>query len=180
MRSTVHEHCDELCRAGRPGISREARKHGGGHHGAIASHHSTNFRALSLFRILIPETPRCFRAQRWVRISLRTLHLVGVAGLGGGFLYSVDQTVWMPYLTLTFLTGVAMVGIELWSTGLWLIQLRGLSVVIKLALIVWLLQTEHFQLPLFMAVIVISGVISHAPGTVRYFSVFHWRRLDGL
>ncbi len=137
-------------------------------------------RAVSLFRLLVPETPRVFPAQRWARITLRTLHLIGVAGLGGGFLYGAGQAMWMPYLSLTFYTGVAMVAIELWSTGLWLIQLRGLSVVIKLGLIAWMLRSDQLDLPLFIAVVAISGVISHAPGAVRYFSVFHWRRLDGL
>lgn len=149
-------------------------------HGAIALHDSTILCALSLFRLLVPETPRVFPAQRWARISLRTLHLIGVAGLGGGFLYGAEPAMWMPYLWLTVVTGVIMVVIELWTTGLWLIQLRGLSVVIKLALIAWMLRADHIELPLFMAVIVISGVISHAPGAVRYFSVYHGRRIDKL
>ena len=135
---------------------------------------------LRLFRLLIPETPRVFPALRWVRITLRTVHLVGVAGLGGGFLYGADPAMWMPYLWITVVTGVVMVGVELWSTGLWLIQVRGLSVVVKLGLIAWLLRADHLELPLLMAVIVISGVVSHAPADLRYFSVFHWRRVDGL
>ena len=121
-----------------------------------------------------------FPALRWVRITLRTVHLVGVAGLGGGFLYGADPAMWMPYLWITVVTGVVMVGVELWSTGLWLIQVRGLSVVVKLGLIAWLLRADHLELPLLMAVIVISGVVSHAPADLRYFSVFHWRRVDGL
>lgn len=135
---------------------------------------------LSLFRILIPDTPRAFPAQRWVRISLRTLHLIAVAGVGGGFLYAAEPAMWVPYLWLAVVTGAAMVAVELWSTGLWLIQVRGLSVVVKLGLFAWLLRTDHLQLPLLIAVIVISGVVAHAPADVRYFSVFHWRRVDGL
>jgi hypothetical protein len=135
---------------------------------------------LSLLRLLVPEAPRVFPAQRWVRISLRTLHLIGVAGVGGGFLYGADASMWTPYLWLTVVTGAVMMGIELWTTGLWLIQVRGLSVVVKLGLIAWLLRTENLELPLVITVIVISGVISHAPGSVRYFSVFHWRRLERL
>lgn len=133
-----------------------------------------------LFRALVPDTPRGFPGQRWVRISLRTLHLIGVAGLGGGFLYGAEPAMWMPYLWLTVATGMAMVIVELCSTGLWLIQVRGMSVVIKLALVAWLLRTEHLELPLMITVIVISGVVSHAPAGVRYFSVFHRRRVDRL
>jgi len=135
---------------------------------------------VSLFRLLVPETPRVFPAQRWVRISLRTVHLVGVAGLGGGFLYSAEPAAWMPYMWLAVATGILMVMHELWSTGLWLIQVRGMSVVVKLALIAWMLRAEDLHFPLLVAVIVISGVVSHAPADVRYFSVFHGRRIERL
>jgi len=133
-----------------------------------------------LFRVLVPETPRGFPGQRWLRISPRTLHLVGVAGLGGGFLCSAEPAMWMPYLWLTVTTGALMVIVELCATGLWLIQVRGVSVIIKLALIAWLLGAEHLELLLMIAVIVISGVVSHAPAGVRYYSVFHRRRVDRL
>jgi len=87
---------------------------------------------------------------------------------------------WMPYLWLTVTTGALMVIVELCATGLWLIQVRGVSVIIKLALIAWLLGAEHLELLLMIAVIVISGVVSHAPAGVRYYSVFHRRRVDRL
>ncbi|HSH42151.1 MAG TPA: hypothetical protein VK973_08510 [Arenicellales bacterium] len=132
------------------------------------------------YRFLIPETPRAFPAQRWVRITLRTLHLVGIAGLGGGFLYGADASMWKPYLSLTVYSGATLVAVELWTTGLWLIQLRGIVVVVKLALIAWMMQAAHLAMPLFVAVVVISGVIAHAPASVRYFSIFHWRRVDNL
>ena len=34
--------------------------------------------------------------------------------------------------------------------------------------------------PLLLAVIVISGVVSHAPARVRHFSIIHGRRLESL
>lgn len=135
---------------------------------------------MNLYHLLIPETPRAFPALRWVRITLRTLHLVGIAGLGGGFLYGAEPAMWQPYLLLTVYSGAALVAVELWSTCLWLIQLRGIAVVVKLALIAWMMQAGHLAAPLFVAVVMISGVIAHAPASVRYFSIFHWRRIDSL
>jgi len=117
---------------------------------------------------------------RWARTSLRTVHLIGVAGLGGGFLYGAEPASWLPYVWLAVVTGTAMVVLELWSTGLWLIQVRGLSVVVKLGLIACLLRAGDLQVPLLIAVLVISGVVSHAPADLRYFSVFHGRRIDRL
>ena len=48
-------------------------------------------------RILFPRDSRSFSGKRWVNIALRTIHLIGVAGLGGGFLYQSPSEVWLPY-----------------------------------------------------------------------------------
>lgn len=119
-----------------------------------------------------------FSGKRWVKITLRTLHLVGTAGLGGAFLYQAPRMSWEPYLWLTVVSGFLLAFLELWSNGIWLIQLRGLAILAKLALLAFLPFAAGLEGPLLVAVIVISGVIAHAPASVRYFSVFHGRRID--
>lgn len=123
--------------------------------------------------------PRRWSGRRWLSITLRSLHLVGTAGVGGGFLYGAPEAAWLPYLWMLAGSGVGMVVLQSWGNPLWLVQLRGISVLAKLALLACLLWTPAPALPLFVAVIVISGVIAHAPGDVRYFSVWHWRRYEG-
>lgn len=133
-----------------------------------------------MFRRLFPAESRKFPAQRWVNISLRTCHLVGVAGLGGGFLYHAPAPVWMPYLWLAVASGGAMVALQVWSNPIWLLQLRGLAVLGKLALLALAAWAGVPRGTVLVAVIVISGVISHAPGSVRYFSPWHGRRMESL
>ncbi len=131
-------------------------------------------------RLLLPVESRTFRGERWVRISLRTGHLVGTAGLGGGFLYQAPTEAWMPYLILTMATGWVSVALELWCTALWLIQVRGLAVFAKLIVLAGMHFFPSHAVHGLIAVVVISGLISHAPGDVRYYSIFHRRRIESL
>ncbi|MBE9504829.1 MAG: hypothetical protein IME96_11705 [Proteobacteria bacterium] len=135
---------------------------------------------MSLFRSIFPEKSRTFSGQRWTKISLRTVHLLGVAGMGGGFLYSSPEQFWKPYLIATLISGIAFMLQEIWSNGVWLIQVRGIAVFLKLILLSFLLFSSGFEVIIIFSVIIISGVISHAPGELRYFSVFHGRRIEAL
>jgi len=128
---------------------------------------------MSLRRTLFPATSRSFTGMRWVNITLRTLHLIGVAGLGGAYLYAAPQALWQPYLWLTLFSGIGLVAISLYATALWLLQLRGLVILLKLALLGLMLWWPGFDLPLGMLVIVLSSVIAHAPGDIRYYSPWH-------
>lgn len=129
---------------------------------------------------LFPRSTREFAGKRAVKIALRTVHLVGVAGIGGGFLYGAEMDAWRGYLYLTLLSGVAMMALEIWSNGIWLLQLRGMAVIVKLIALAAMTVTPDLEAPLFLAIVVISGVIAHAPGDVRYFSIWRWRRMDSL
>ncbi|HYW04898.1 MAG TPA: hypothetical protein VFA86_13235 [Gammaproteobacteria bacterium] len=129
---------------------------------------------------LFPAQSRKFPGQRWVNISLRTCHLLGVAGIGGGFLYHAPESAWTPYLWLAVASGAGMVAIQAWSNGIWLIQVRGLAVLAKLVLLALAAWAGASRGTVLVCVIAISGVISHAPGNVRYFSPWHRRRVDSL
>ncbi len=135
---------------------------------------------MTLKELLFPPQSRSFPGERWFNISLRTLHLIGLAGLGGGFLYSSANELWRVYLYLTLLSGLGLTLIALWSSVIWLVQLRGQVVLLKLLLLALIPLWPAMGLPLFIGVIVISGLIAHAPGDVRYYSLFHGRRIEQL
>ncbi len=134
---------------------------------------------MSLFHAVFPQEPRTFPGKRWVETSLRTLHLLGTAGIGGGFLWGADPAHWLPFLWLTVVSGMLMAGLQIWGNGVWLIQVRGLAVMVKLLLLA-LMVLFGARADLFVLVIVISGVVSHAPANVRYFSPVFMRRIERL
>jgi hypothetical protein len=133
-----------------------------------------------LYRVAFPPRRRGFRGKRWVNIALRTVHLLGVAGMGGALLGGVAQSAWRPYLYLTLITGLAMLVLELWSSAIYLLQVRGQATLLKVALVAALPLAPGLEATVVVLAIVISGIVSHAPASVRYYSVFHGRVLDDL
>lgn len=126
---------------------------------------------------LLSQESRFFPGQRWVNICLRTLHLIGLAGLGGGFLYPPTGDAWVDYLYLTLASGLGLTAISIYSNGIFLVQLRGQAILLKVLLLALIPVWPDARLLIFLVVIVISGLISHAPAEVRYFSIFHGRRV---
>lgn len=127
-------------------------------------------------RWLFPQEKRDIPAKRWLGISLRTLHLFGMAGLAGAYLFQQPESSWYPYLLLTVITGLLMAAMEVYSDGIWLVQLRGTAIVFKLMLlstVLWWFEQPNAYI--YFSVIVISGVVSHAPGKLRYYSIWHRR-----
>jgi len=129
---------------------------------------------------LFPSSSRGFTGMRWLNITLRTLHLIGIAGLGGAYLYAAPRPLWEPYLWLTLLSGLGMVAVSIYSNGIWLLQMRGVVILFKLVLLGLMLWWPAFSLELAIAVIVLSSVIAHAPASLRYYSPWHRRRIDYL
>lgn len=127
---------------------------------------------------LFPSCSRDFIGKRWFKIGLRSLHLVGLAGVGGAYLYAAAFDDWFPYLLLTLSSGSLMMAVELWSHGIWLLQVRGLAIVLKLSLLALAgLLPAAMDPMILMVVILISGVIAHAPSRLRYYSPFYGRKI---
>lgn len=132
---------------------------------------------MHLKQLLFPAESRFLPGQRWVNIMLRTLHLIGIAGLGGGFFYPAEGDLWRMFFDLTLWSGVGLASIAIWNNGIWLIQLRGQAILLKLILLGLMPLFPALRLPLLLAILIVSGVISHAPASVRYYSLFHGRRI---
>ena len=130
--------------------------------------------------VLFPKQSRIFAGQRWVNILLRTLHLLGMAGVGGGYFYAAVDDAWQGFLYLTLVSGLIMMLLSIWSNGIWLLQLRGHAILLKLLLLLLMLVWPAYQATCLVLVIIISGLIAHAPGDVRYYSIFYRRRIDTL
>ena len=116
---------------------------------------------------LFPSKVREFKGQRWLNICLRSLHLVGIAGIGAGFLFELSEAQWLPYWHLAIVTGIVLSVLYLWSTALWLFQIKGLAIIVKLALL-WMATVQpDIRGELFILIILISGISAHAPGSLR-------------
>jgi hypothetical protein len=121
----------------------------------------------SLRALLWPEKARTFPGERWANIALRSVHLVGVAGIGGGFLFDLDAGRWLPFWYLILGSGLGLAALYLWGSLAWLFQVKGLAVMLKLLLLGVALRAPAWRAELFVLMILLSGVVAHAPGAVR-------------
>lgn len=126
---------------------------------------------------LFPLEPRRIPGERWANIVLRAAHLVGVAGMAGGFLLGLEKAHWLAYWHLTVATGVLMAFLYLASGRRWLAEVAGLSMVAKLLPLWAALRWPQARTELFFSVIVLSALVAHAPAPLRHWSPLErWRR----
>lgn len=133
---------------------------------------------MSLKAWLFPRESRYLPGQRWLNVLFRTLHLVGLGGLGAGFLYPAVDESWRLYLQITLVSGSGLALISIYSNGIWLLQLRGQVVFLKLVLLALMTPFPGLRAELFILIILLSGWIAHATARVRYYSLYHRRRID--
>ena len=118
--------------------------------------------------------------KRWIKISLRTLHLISVAGVGGGILFGLEQSLWVSYWWLALVSGALMIAIDVIPNPVWVVQVRGLVILLKLILLAFLGSEPSIDRLLLIIIIVMSAVISHAPGNLRYYSIYHRKVISSV
>jgi hypothetical protein len=123
-------------------------------------------------RVIFPRESRDFAGKRYISIGLRTLHLMGIAGFAGFFLFALPIEIWRPFAILAVSSGIALIGVEIFSDGIWLLQLRGLAVILKLLILAMCFTFPDLALFGFFIIIALSGFFSHAPAKIRYYSPF--------
>ncbi|MEE8495313.1 MAG: hypothetical protein V3S21_02450 [Xanthomonadales bacterium] len=113
--------------------------------------------------------------KRWSKTSLRTLHLLAIAGVGGGILFALEKDLWINYWWLALVSGVLMMLMDIAANPVWIVQVRGVVILLKLILLALLGSNPAWDSFLLVVIIIISTVISHAPGKLRYYSLYHRR-----
>jgi hypothetical protein len=119
----------------------------------------------ALARRLLAE-PRTVPQMRSLRTGLRTAHVVAFAALYGGHVYGVAAERLLPALIATIATGGAFLALEVWSAPVWLVQIRGVAALVKLALVASVAVLWDWRIFLLTL--------------VSYYSLLHWREVgDG-
>jgi hypothetical protein len=108
-------------------------------------------------------------------VVVRTIHLVSIAGFFGNAMMGHFES---TYIVLTIVTGVVLTLMEISSDWAWFVQFRGVSLYLKRLLLLLIHMYPNAKLPGLIAVIALSGFISHAPSWIRYFSVQHWQGVN--
>lgn len=125
-------------------------------------------RALSL---LFPAEPRAFRGRRGVKIALRALHVLCAGVFTAAHVLAVDPARRGPWLAGTIASGALILLLDLFESGAFLLQVRGLVVMAKIGLLLALPTFGEYQPHVLVVILLTSVVFSHAPSKVRYFVV---------
>ncbi len=119
--------------------------------------------------------PRPVPAARILRTALRTAHLIAAGALYGGHVYGVEAERLVPALAAVLATGGAFLALEVYQSSIWLVQVRGVATLAKLAMVAAVALFWDFRVPLLTLAVIVGGVSSHMPGRWRYHSVLHGR-----
>ncbi len=118
-----------------------------------------------------------FKGKRWLKVTLRTLHLIGLAGVSVSIATdNVDVVSW----TITIISGLALLTLEALSNLIWFVQVRALAIYIKLALLFALFYYPDYSWHFLLLIIILSGLVSHAPSAVRYYSFIHRKEIRSM
>lgn len=128
---------------------------------------------------LFPDPPRELPGRRGLKIVLRAAHVLTAAGLLGAYLFEVPDTLGAPWFHSTLLTGALLLLLDLHESAAFLLQVRGLVVVLKLLLVAALPWLGDLAAIALAAVVLVSVVSSHAPGRVRYSLLVGRSRITG-
>ncbi len=114
------------------------------------------------------KPPPTFR--RWLNVVLRGAHLVAVIVLGAALLGAPVDAAMAAYGVA--ISGLAMLVIDTWGYPGHLRETAGISVLVKLALVVWMATDASLRTPLFWLVVAGSAVFAHAPARFRHAKLF--------
>ena len=124
------------------------------------------------FRILIPPEPRSYPGRRWVKMVARAAHVI-VSGIYlGAFVFKVQPESRWPWFVATLLSGLLIVCLDLFESGGFLLQLRGLVVAGKMVLLALVPAFGAAGVWVLAATALVSVISSHAPSRVRYFLIW--------
>ena len=112
---------------------------------------------------------RDFPGKRWLNLALRSVHIAGIVLLGAALLGGTDSSLGA---IITFASGFGMFASDSWANPTQLREVAGFGVLVKLALIAWMALQPALAIPIFWLILLISTLLSHAPGALRHRQLF--------
>ena len=132
-----------------------------------------------ILRLLIPPTPRRYAGQRQAKITVRATHVVLSGIFLGAFVFGVEPASRWPWFMAALGSGLLLLCLDLYDSGAFLLQLRGLVVTVKVLLLAFLPTFGEAGAWVLAGVAFASVISSHAPATFRYYLLWGRGRITG-
>jgi len=120
-----------------------------------------------------------FYLLRFGKTTLRALHVLGLCGAAGGFYFALPIEMWRNWWILAMASGTALLLWEVWRSRLYLIQMKGVLTLVKLALLALCVPLPQWKAELFSIIVLMSVITAHGPSQLRHYSIWHRRELRG-
>lgn len=123
----------------------------------------------TLRALFFPENLRQIPHRRLILNVLRSAHLLSISILLGGYFFHIDQAILFPWIVATVATGLSMFTVELYESCAALFEVRGVSVLLKISLLLCIPSVAaDNQVLLLIVVIIFSSLISHSTKRIRH------------
>ncbi|MHC4224187.1 MAG: hypothetical protein ACYSX0_01080 [Planctomycetota bacterium] len=132
-----------------------------------------------LFGTLFPDDPRDFPGRRWLKMALRASHILCVGVLVGGYVFDVEAAQRTSWLLAAIISGFVLLALDVHESAAFLLQVRGLVVVLKICLLAALPWFGEAKIWILALMVFASVISSHASATVRYRVLFLADRIKG-
>lgn len=134
--------------------------------------------AYKVFRLIFPPYERNFPAKRWLFVLCLNLHLCTVCGYVGARLFDAGREQLADYFIGCVVTGALMILNDIYANGMWMIQNRGLLILLKVVLLGSFDQFEVYPKAALIGIVFLSGFVSHARRKFRHYSIIHKRVVE--
>ena len=125
-----------------------------------------------ILKLLFPPQPRNFPYERLLFDLLRSAHILCVSILVGGLYFRPEAPQLDTWLAAVIATGCSLLALELFRSGAVLFELRGVTVLSKVALLLCLPNlSPSNQLTLLMLLVFCSVMARHSPPWFRHRSL---------
>ena len=129
--------------------------------------------------LLFPDGGRSFSGQRALKITIRAVHTLCAGVLTGSYLLNSGEEAQSLWLLWTVGTGLGMLSLDLIESVAFLAQVRGVVLMIKIAVLLALPIFGAATGPLLAILMVVAVISSHAPSRVRYAVIFGRGKIRG-
>jgi len=137
----------------------------------------------SLHKLLFPEQLREIAHRRLILNVFRILHILCFSIYLGGLFFAQDASILQGWLWGAILSGLALFLVDLYSSCILLFEVRGISVLIKILILLCLPYIDaQNQLWLVIFVVVFSSYISHSSRRLRHRNLLSlaWKKKLGV
>lgn len=125
-----------------------------------------------LRRLFFPEQYREVPQRRLIHNLLRSLHIISLGILIGGYFFAQPDERLTPWFAATLLTGAGLLLVDLYSSCILLFEVRGVSILIKLLLLSTLPLWPHDgQMILLALLVILSAFTSHSSKRFRHHNL---------